>query len=49
MKWMFLTAELERGTKPLQFDVCCKAIDQKFDYGCDGYTILHCYHLDSLL
>ena len=25
---MFLPAELERGTKALQFDVCCTAIDK---------------------
>ena len=30
----------------LQFDVCCKAIDQNFDSGCDRYAILH---LDSLM
>ena len=29
----------------LQFDVCCKGIDQNFDRGCDRYAILH---LDSL-
>ena len=29
-----LTSKLERGTKALQFDVCCKAIDQNFDCGC---------------
>ena len=34
-----LTAELERGTKALQFDVCCKAIGQNFDCGCDRYAI----------
>ena len=26
LKWMFLLAELKRGTKPLQFDICSKAI-----------------------
>ena len=41
-----LTSRAGRGTKVLQFDVCCKAIDQNFDCGCDSYTILH---LDSLL
>ena len=30
----------------LQFDVCCKAIDQNFDCGCDRCAILH---LDSLI
>ena len=25
---MFLPVELERGTKTLQFDVCCEAIDR---------------------
>ena len=30
-KWTFLPAELERGTKALQFDVCREAIDQSFD------------------
>ena len=30
----------------LQFDVCCKAIDQNFDSGCDRYAILR---LDSLM
>ena len=39
MKHTFLTAELERGTKALQFDVCCKAIGQNFDCGCDHYAI----------
>ena len=39
LKWMFLPSELERGTKALQFDVCCKAIDQKFDCGCNSYAI----------
>ena len=29
----------------LQFDVCCKAIDQNFDCGCDRCAILR---LDSL-
>ena len=45
-KFTFLPAELERGTKVLQFDVCCKAIDQNFDCGC-----VHCaiWRLDSLL
>ena len=33
---MFLPAKLERGTKALQFDVCCEAIDQNFDC---GYTL----------
>ena len=45
MKWMFLPAELERGTKALQFDVCCKTIDQNFGCGCDRYATLL---LDSL-
>ena len=31
---MFLPAELEGGTKVLQFDVCCEANEQNFDYGC---------------
>jgi len=30
----------------LQFDVCCKGIDQNFDCGCDRYAILR---LDSLV
>ena len=30
---MFLPVELERGTKTVQFDVCCGAIDQNFDCG----------------
>lgn len=30
-KWIFLSVELERGTKVLQFDVCCEAIDQNFN------------------
>ena len=30
LKCTFLPAELERGTEMLQFDVCCKAIDQNF-------------------
>ena len=46
LKCTFLPAELERGTKALRFDVCCKAIDQNFDRGCDSYAILH---LDLLL
>ena len=46
LKCTFLPAELERGTKALQFDVCCKAIDQNFDCGCDRYAILR---LDWLL
>ena len=46
LKCTFLPAELERGTKVLQFDVCCKAIDQNFDCGCDRCAILR---LDSLL
>jgi len=25
-EWTFLPAELERGTKALQFDVCCEAV-----------------------
>ena len=33
-KWTFLPLELERGTKTLQFDVCCEAINQNFDCGC---------------
>ena len=40
---MFLPVELERGTKTLQFDVCCEAIHQNFDCGCvlkKGYTNL---------
>ena len=36
---MFLPAELERGTEVLQFHVCCKAIDQNFDCGCERCTI----------
>ena len=45
---MFLPAELERGTKALHFDVCCKAIDRNFNCGSDHYIIyiiwtqLHC-------
>ena len=39
-------AELERGTKALQFHVCCKVIDQNFDCGCDRYAILR---FDSLV
>ena len=31
---MFLQAELEKETKVLQFDACCKAIVQNFDCGC---------------
>ena len=46
LKCTVLPAELERGTKALKFDVCCKAIDQNFDRGCDRYAILR---LDSLL
>ena len=38
LKCTFLPAELE-------FDVCCKAINQNFDCGCDHCAILH---LDSL-
>ena len=41
---MFLPVELERGTKALQFDVCCEAIVQNFNCGCgnlQGYTNLH--------
>ena len=45
LKRMFLPAELERGTKALQFDMCCKATDQNFDCGCDHYAIVH---LDTL-
>ena len=37
-----LTSKLERGAKALQFDVCCKAIDQNFDCGC---TVMQ-YHLE---
>ena len=36
----------KRGTEVLQFDVYYKAIDQKFDCGCDHCAILR---LDSLL
>ena len=32
LKWTFLPAELETGTKGLQIDVFCKAIDQNFDW-----------------
>ena len=42
----FLPAELERGAKVLQFDVCWKAIDQNFNCGCDRCAILR---LDSLV
>ena len=35
------TGMVERGAKVLQFDVCCKAIGQNFDCGCDRYTFLH--------
>ena len=31
---MFLPVELQRGTKTLQFDVCCEAIHLNFDCGC---------------
>ena len=41
----FLPAELERVAEVLQFDVCCKAIDQSFDCGCNRCKILR---LDSL-
>ena len=44
-KCTFLPAQLEREAKVLQFDVYCKAIDQKFDCGCDRYVVLR---LDSL-
>ena len=37
---VLLPAELERVTKQLHFDVCCKVIDQIFDCGCDRYAIL---------
>ena len=40
LKFLFLPAELERGTKALQFDVCCQAIDQNFHCGGDRYAIL---------
>ena len=46
MKCTFLPAELERRTKTLQFDVCCKAIDQNFECGRDGCSILR---FDSLV
>ena len=46
LKCTFLPAELERGTEVLQFDVCCKAVDQNLDCGCDRCAILH---LDSLI
>ena len=42
-KWTFLPVELERGSKTLQFDVCCEAIHQNFDCGCvlkKGYANL---------
>ena len=45
LKSTFLPTELERGTKALRFDVCCKAISQNFDCGCDRYEILR---LDTL-
>ena len=45
LKCTFLPAELERGTEVLQFDVCCKAVDQNFNCGCDHCAILR---LDSL-
>ena len=32
------TSKTGMGTKLLQFDVCCKAIDQNFNY---GYSSLH--------
>ena len=38
-----LTSKLERGTKTLQFDVCCEAIHQNFECGCvlkKGYANL---------
>ena len=41
---MFLPEELEIGTKALQFEVCCEAIDQNFDCGCilkKWYANLH--------
>ena len=40
---MFLQVDLERGTKMLQFDVCCEAIHEDFDCGCvlkKGYAYL---------
>jgi len=46
LKWMSLLAELERGMKTLQFDMCCKATDQNHNCGCHLYAILR---LDSLL
>ena len=45
LKCTVLQAQLERGTKVLQFDVCYKAIDQNFECGCDRHAILR---LDSL-
>ena len=45
-KPVILPKKLERGAEVLQFDVCCKAIDQNFDCGCDRCAILR---LDSLL
>ena len=33
LKCTVLPAELERGTKALQFDVCCKVIGQNFGWG----------------
>ena len=39
-KWTFLPVDLERGTKTLQIDVCCEAIDQIFDCGC---VLKKCY------
>ena len=39
LKCTFLPAELERGTKVLQFGVCCKAIDQTFGCGYDQFCV----------
>ena len=44
---MFLPAELERGTKVLQFDVCCEANEQNFDYGCKSKKMLRKFALVS--
>ena len=44
LKCTFYQQNWKRGTKVLQFDACCKAIEQNFDCGCDRCAILR---LDS--
>ena len=46
---LFLPAELERGTKVLKFDVCCKTIDQNSDWLQPLHNFALFYHLESLL